>query len=207
MVSDKFIFAHNSPDAARIPLKIEEFAQFSGLSATNSRLLSLLSEEMIGMVKAILPDFSADITVENNRNKYDLILTVSAVITTKDRDKLLEASGGKNSAYGKGLLGKIGDMFVNWAITLNDNPLPLASYTDMELGSGMGMVNGYEEWSMRVYLDSIQNKTASTPETVDDGLERSIIVKLADDCKVSVKSGSVVMTVSKTFEETGFTQK
>jgi hypothetical protein len=206
MVSDKFKFADNSPDASRIPLNVEQFGGFSGLSPTNARLLSLLSEEMIGMVKAILPDFSAELYVENKLNRYEIVLAVSAVIKSKDRDNLLKASGGKNSAHTGGLLGKIGDMFVNWSISLNDNPDPVLSYSDMELGMGMGMVNGYEEWSMRTYLDSLQSKSAE-PDLVDDGLERSIIVKLADDCKVAVKSGSVVMTVTKTFEEQGFTQK
>jgi hypothetical protein len=203
MVSDKFKFANNSPDSSRIPLSVEKFAEFSGLSPTNSRLLSLLSEEMIGMIKSILPDFTAELYASNERNKYELVLAVSAVIKSKDRDSLLKASGGKNSAYGGGLLGKIGDLLVDWTISLNDNPTPVLAYPDMELGMGMGMVNGYEEWSMRMYLDSMQNKP-QTPDLVDDGLERSIIVKLADDCKVSVKSGSVIITVSKAFEETGF---
>jgi hypothetical protein len=65
------------------------------------------------------------------------------------------------------------------------------------------MANGYEEWSMRMYLDSLEE--TGEPEVKSDGLERSIIVNLADDCKMSVKSGSILMTVTKSFEEKGFT--
>jgi hypothetical protein len=200
MVSDKYKFSDNSPVASQIPLNIEQFGGFSGLSPANARLLSLLSEEMIGMLAAILPDFSAEIYVENKQKRYEIVLSVSAVIKSKDRDSLLKASGGKNSANKHGgLLGKIGAMVTDWAISLNDNPDPVLSYSDMELGMGMGMTNGYSEWSMRTYFDSLKSNPEPA-DTEDDGLERSIIEKLADDCKVSVKSGSVVMTVTKTFE-------
>jgi hypothetical protein len=205
MVSDRYKFTESSPESARVPLRIEEYGRFCGLSATNARILSLLSEEMIGMVKAILPDFSAELWAENNSNSFELTVSVDAVIKTKERDDFLKASGGKNSAYGGGLLGKIGDLFVNWAIELNDNPAPILSYSDMELSMGMGIVNGYQEWSMRTYLNSMEDQ--KKPEIPDDGLERSIIVNLADDCKMSVKAGSVVMIVSKSFEEKGFSIK
>jgi hypothetical protein len=206
MVSDKYAFSDKSADYARIPLRVEEYGRFCGLSATNARLLSLLSEEMIGMVKAILPEFDAKLWAQNERNKFEIIVSVDAVIKSKERDDFLKTTEGKNSAYGKGLLGKIGDMFGNWAINLNDNPAPIMTYADMDMGSGIAIVNGFEEWSMRVYLDNLheQEKKNTTP---DDGLERSIIVSLADDCKMSVKSGSVVMTVNKSFEEAGFVSK
>jgi hypothetical protein len=192
------MFSDNSEEFANIPLKIEEFGKFAGLAPDRARVLSLLSEEMIGMFRAILPDFSGDIWAQNNENKFDIIASVNAVIKTKERDNLLKATDGKNAALQSGLLGKIGAMVINWAIELNDNPVSPISYADMEMGMGMGMNNAFEEWSMRTYLDSALYKKDDADLT-DDGLERSIIVKLADDCKMSVKSGSVVMTVTKTF--------
>jgi hypothetical protein len=209
MISDKYKFTESGSQTAQIPVRFEEYGRFCGLSATNARILSLLSEEMIGMIRAILPDFSADIWAQNDKNQFEIIVSVAATIKTEDRANLLKASGGKNSAYGKGLLGKIGDMFASWAITINENPaVPVMAMNTAEMGLGMAMFNGYEEWSMKTYLDSVAadaDKRNSMPE--DDGLERSIIVSLADDCKMSVKSGSVVMTVTKAFEETGFTKK
>ncbi|MDR0974276.1 MAG: hypothetical protein LBL80_01135 [Ruminococcus sp.] len=204
MVSDKYSFSSRT-DSANIPRRFEEYGKFCGLSPTNARILSLLSEEMVGMVKAILPEFDAVIHAQNENNRFEIILSVDAIIKSKEYDELLKASDGKNSAFGKGLLGKIGDMFVTWAVNLNDNPAPMMSYTGMEMGSGISMVNGFEEWSMKMYLENLEE--GRKPEVPDDGLERSIIVNLADDCKMSVKSSSVVMTVVKSFEETGFTSK
>jgi hypothetical protein len=197
MVSDRFKFSDRSTNHGYIPHRIEEYGVFCKLSPSNARLLALLSEEMIGMVVALLPEFTAEIRAENDNNRFELIVDVDAIIKSKDRDNLLKASGGKNSAYGKGLLGKIGDMFVNWSINLNDNPAAIMSYTSMDMGSGMVMASGFEEWSMKTYLD--KTKSSEKKQQPDDGLERSIIVNLADDCKMSVKSGSVVMTVIKTF--------
>ncbi|MDR0943123.1 MAG: hypothetical protein LBM41_01165 [Ruminococcus sp.] len=197
MVSDKFKFSDRSADSGYIPLRMEEYGEFCKLSPQNARLLALLSEEMVGMVKSILPEFDAVIWAENFDKRFELTAQVDAIIKSKDRDNLLKTTGGKNSAYGKGLLGKIGDMIVNWSINLNDNPAAIMSYSGMDMGSGMAMVNGFEEWSMKAYLDSTRD--TKKPSQPDDGLERSIIVNLADDCKMSVKSGSVVMTVIKTF--------
>jgi hypothetical protein len=197
MVSDKYRFSNRSTDHVNLPLRMEAYGEFCKLSPPNARMLALLSEEMVGMIRAILPEFDALIWVENNDKRFELIMQVDAIIKSKDRDTLLKTTGGKNSAYGKGLLGKIGDLFVNWSINLNDNPAAIMSYSGMDMGSGMAMVNGFEEWSMKAYLDNTREaKRSSAP---DDGLERSIIVNLADDCKMSVKSGSVIMTVIKTF--------
>ncbi|MDR0986596.1 MAG: hypothetical protein LBL98_02720 [Ruminococcus sp.] len=198
MVSEKFMFSDNSEEYANIPLKIEEFAETTGLASDRARVLSLLSEEMIGMFRAILPDFSADIWAENKENSYEITASVNAVITTKDRDNLLKATDGKNAALKNGVLGKMGAMILNWAIELNDNPVAPISYADMEMGMGMGMNNAFDEWSMRTYLEATTYKKDDAVLT-DDGLERSIIVKLADDCKMSVKSGSVRMVVTKAF--------
>jgi hypothetical protein len=205
MVSDKYKFNEKSTEAGAIPLKLEEFGIFAGLSQTNARILSLLTEEMIGMARSIIPEFSAEIEAANEKNVFEIIMSLNALIKTKERDKLLKLSGGENSAAGKGLLGKIGETFINWAIEQNDNP-SVPMMTSPELGMGMGMVNGYEEWSMKTYLDSM-SKEDKSKNLHDDGLERSIIMNLADDCKMSVKSGSVLMKVTKEFENKGFNLK
>ncbi|MDR0946221.1 MAG: hypothetical protein LBM87_00540 [Ruminococcus sp.] len=199
MVSDKYKFNEKSADAGAIPLKMEEFGVFAGLSQANSRILSLLTEEMIGMARSIIPEFSAEIQSQNEKNCFEIIMSLNALIKSGERDKLLKVSGGENAAAGKGLLGKIGETFINWAIEQNDNP-SVPMMTSPELGMGMGIVNGYEEWSMKTYLDSM-SKDDKSENLHDDGLERSIIMNLADDCKMSVKSGSVVMTVTKEFNK------
>jgi hypothetical protein len=202
MVSDKFNFgSYNTAEAARIPLKVEKFAKFGGLSPTNSRLLSLLSEEVISMVGNILPKYDAVMVVKNEKNKYEIETEVSATVTAKEKDSLLALSNGKNAATGGGLLGKIGNMFLDWAIELNEHPeLTAAPYIGAEMSAGMMSGAGY--WSMRQYLETKQDKAAKNHE--EDGLERSIIVNIADDCQMGVRSGSVSIIVTKSFEEKGF---
>jgi hypothetical protein len=73
----------------------------------------------------------------------------------------------------------------------------------MSSDCGITGVGSYSYWSMKQYLSDVEQEE-ETPELENDGLERSIIVKLADDCKIAVKSGSVQMCITKKFEKTGF---
>jgi hypothetical protein len=73
-------------------------------------------------------------------------------------------------------------------------------YMGAEMGAGMMGSAGY--WSMRQYLDA--NKNTDKKSREDDGLEKSIIVNIADDCTMGVKSGSVNIVITKKFEEKGF---
>jgi hypothetical protein len=202
MVSDKFTFgSYNESEALRIPLKVEKFAKFGGLSPTNSRLLSLLSEEVISMVGNILPKYDGIMVIKNDKNKYSIETEVSATVTAKEKESLLSLSGGKNAATGGGLLGKIGNMFLDWAIELNEHPeLTAMPYMGAEMSAGMMSGAGY--WSMRQYLETKQDKASKNHE--EDGLERSIIVNIADDCQMGVRSGSVSIIITKSFEEKGF---
>jgi hypothetical protein len=202
MVSDKFTFSSaNESEISRIPLKVEKFAKFGGLSPTNSRLLSLLSEEVISMIGSILPRYDGEMIVKNERNKYSIETEVSASVTAKEKESLLALSNGKNAATGGGVLGKIGNMFLDWAIELNEHPeLTAMPYMGAEMSAGMMSGAGY--WSMRQYLDTKQEKASKSHK--EDGLERSIIVNIADDCQMGVRSGSVSIIITKSFEEKGF---
>jgi hypothetical protein len=204
MISDNFNFSSGSNDSVRIPLKVEKFGIFSGLSPTNARLLSLLSEEVISMIGGILPKFDAVLNVSNVKNRYEIQTSVDASVTAKEKDSLLKLSDGKNAATGGGLLGKIGNMFLDWAIEINEHPeITAMPYIGADMGAGMMGSAGY--WSMRQYLDSASAKNQKGHE--DDGLEKSIIVNIADDCTMSVKSGSVSIVIIKSFEEKGFDAK
>jgi hypothetical protein len=201
MISDKFTFSSASNDSARIPLKAEKFGVFTGLSATNARLLSLLTEEVISMVGGIIPKYDAVLYLENDKNKYEIHTEVDATVTSKEKDSLLKLSDGKNAATGGGLLGKIGNMFLDWAIELNEHPeISAMPYMGAEMGAGMMGSAGY--WSMRQYLET--NKKDQKKSREDDGLEKSIIVNIADDCTMGVKSGSVSIIITKSFEVKGF---
>jgi hypothetical protein len=201
MVSDAYKFSSDSKESIRIPLKVEKFAAASGLSGTNARILSLLSEEVISMIEGILPSFDAEMIVSNNKNKYEIKTAVDASVTAKEKDSLLALSNGKNTATGGGLLGKIGNMFLDWAIEVNEHPeITALPYMGAEMGAGMMNTAGY--WSMRQYLEA--NKKKNVPMREEDGLEKSIIVNIADDCQMGVKSGSVSIIITKSFEEKGF---
>jgi hypothetical protein len=206
MVSDKFSFSEQLATYSNIPLKVQDFGSYAGLSPTNSRILSLISEEVIGMLCAILPKFQAEIWVENKKNHFEINSSVSAAIKAKEKAAILEATGGENSAFRKGILGKIGNMLLDWSIELAENP-EMTSVPYMFADSGITGVGGYSYWSMKQYLDTVDTKKEEETGREDDGLERSIIVNLSDDCKIAVRSGSVQILITKQFEQTGFAAK
>ncbi|MDR0984551.1 MAG: hypothetical protein LBL93_06070 [Ruminococcus sp.] len=205
MVSDKFSFSEQLNTYSHIPLKVQDFSSYAGLSPTNSRILSLISEEVIGMLCAILPKFQAEIWVENKKNLFEIHSSVSAEIRAKEKAAILETTGGENSAFRKGILGKIGSMLLDWSIELAENP-EMTSVPYMFADSGSTGIGGYSYWSMKQYMDTVGTQEEKL-EREDDGLERSIIVNLSDDCKIAVRSGSVQILVTKQFEQTGFTSK
>jgi hypothetical protein len=203
MISDKYSFTRQLSTYSHIPLKVQDFGSYAGLSPTNARILSLLSEEIIGMLCAILPKFQAEIWFENKNNLFEIHATVSAEIKSKEKDAILAATGGENSAFRKGILGKIGSMLLDWSIELAENP-EMTTVPYMFADSGSTGIGGYSYWSMKQYMDSVGSREEEKLEREDDGLERSIIVNLSDDCKIAVRSGSVQILVTKQFEQTGF---
>ena len=174
--------------------QIEKFSAYKGLSEKDAMYLRLLTEEMMAMMRAITGNVNAEFWAEDQAGVYELHLRVSSLVDEKAREQLLSASSsGKNEAA-RGFMGKIRAFF--------EPASSVPMFTSGFAGGGPQMCGRYT-WSMEDYRDQLrqyreQHRDAN-PEAWDE-LEKSVVAKVADDVKVSIRGREVEMTILKSLE-------
>jgi hypothetical protein len=196
MVSDVWAISESGPALGEITANVEKVGLFCNLTEKNARLLCLLCEETISLVRGILPHFNGEVRVENNAKVFDIKVSIKARVTPEERDVLLDVVGGNNSAYGNGIFGKIASVLAERVFAANDLAYPPDFSLGMS-GAAYGVMPTDYVWAMSSFTPTYQEEKKSIQ---DDGLEKSIIVNLADDCQIGVKSHTVEITVTKNFE-------
>ena len=112
-------------------------------------------------------------------------------MTKEMREHLLSvASSGKNEAA-KGLIGKLQDMIIA-------RMLPSEASLNEQANDKTDVLDEADEWSMTQFRSDIENNAEGKEEW--DELEKSIIAKLADDVKISIRRYDVEIIVLKSFE-------
>lgn len=178
----------------------DAIAQYKGMSSTDAIHLRLLMEEMMGMVRAIAGDVSADFWVEETDGKYELHLSAKTMVTKEKREKLLSIStSGKNMAA-KGFMGKMGDLFAQMVEPVNEN-IPGYFIQGWEYG-GMSDPEFHlienDVWSFNRYKASLE-EDQDKKEEVWDELEKSIVANVADEIEIAIRAGAIEMIVYKKF--------
>jgi hypothetical protein len=200
MKSPAWTFTKTEAQALSMARRVENFSLSCGLASRDARLLCLLGEEIISLVSGILPDFSATLTVENQAAAYEINLLLDVRIKPEEKTALLDLVGGKNSAYGQGVFGKIAAALVDRAIVANNQGYALSPAVSVVSQyprlTGFGALQPEMVWMMSAYVSGPADKQH---EISDDGLEKSIIVNLADECKIGVRANAVEITVIKQF--------
>ena len=174
--------------------QIEKISAYKGLSEKDAMYLRLLTEEMMAMMRAITGNVNAEFWAEDQAGVYELHLRVSSLVDEKAREQLLSASSsGKNEAA-RGFMGKIRAFF--------EPACSVPMFTSGFAGGGPQMFGRYS-WSMEDYRYQLrqyreQHRDAN-PEAWDE-LEKSVVAKVADDVKVSIRGREVEMTILKSLE-------
>jgi len=177
----------------------EKVAVFKGLESKNALHLRLLTEEMMGMMRALTGEREADFWIEDDGGDFELHLRAETRMTGELRKKLLSAStSGKNDSA-KGVLGKLRDLFER-AIEPIDDGLPLFYTAGLEhSGADLGAltVEAAGMWSLNAYRASVEKDKA--PKEEWDELEKSVIANIADEVNIGIADNNVEMTVFKKF--------
>ena len=167
----------------------DRVAGYYSLPEKSAMYLRLLTEEMMGMVRAIAGEVTGEFWIESEDGKeFALHLKVWKKMDQKAREQLIAASTtGTNEAH-RGFMGKIRAFFE----PLDDMPLLL------EMGSGE--VRTDLTWSMKAYQEQLeedvrQNKSGA--KEAWDALERSVVAHVADEVKVRIDGYDVEMTAYK----------
>ncbi len=168
---------------------VERFGEYSKLDHMDTMKLRLLAEEMFSMTDRLLSKYDSEFWVENDKRHFELHLKEWASMDREQRDKLISVSSTQSNARNKGLFGKLSGMMENLIDNGADAPL-----VDPFYHMGMMQYEGYAEaWSMRAYEQALP---AAQRQEDWDGLEKSILLHIADDIVVGVR-GDVMEIIVK----------
>ena len=152
----------------------KKVADFQGLNEKDSLQLQLCTEELLSMARSITGEVNASYWVECEDKKFCLNMTTETVMDKEKRELLIEASSSRKNEAANTFLGTIRDAFEQAMLSDTDK-------TVYELPDDVAA------YIVGRYIDS--------PEW--DGYEQSILRRLVDDIKISIKGGVVTMTVIK----------
>ena len=180
MKSDKILIDNQGTGFAAAVEETRKVALFRGINHKNTVQLQLMTEEMLSLIRSVTGEVEATFWLETEGNSFDLCLTTKTVMDSEKRYMLLEsASSRKNEAAGS-FLGKLRDAFQEaMAAEVSE-----AEYQYREVPDEA--------------INDIYNRCVDDPEW--DRYEQSILLRLADNVKISIKGKLVKMTVSKQFE-------
>lgn len=169
-------------------------AEYNGLDRQQTLHLSLLCEELDGMLAWVAGEFGGSfwIDFEDGVCKINASIEISH-LTTERKEQLIAVSKNKKNASASGVIGKIRsvleDMLLNSAAaySVGDGGVQVMSVQYLD-------VSAYQRcWSLRQY------KSADTQETYDE-LESSVIAAVADDVIVGIKGSCASVVIIKNFK-------
>lgn len=186
--------------------EFEAFAKENGCTDKQAMTIRLLSEETMSMLNNVIRFFGGQMWIEKttiaDKDEYDINVKLRGAVGYTAKEELLSVVDGKNAAN-VGILGKISG-FLTDILTYEDdlsdenlaNLYPMMAY-------GMGGITGdvyLNTWSLVEYQKRLSQKEK---ESEWYGLEKSIIINMADDVVIGVKGKEVTMSVKKTFPGSG----
>jgi len=200
MTATDKLFIDNSDDKLFEAIDlVDNFVSGKNVDHKKAIHLRLLTEETIGMVRAMTGDFEANFWMEEDNGEYSLKLNLKTEMDKEKKSELLSLStSGENTAV-KGFMGKIREVIENSLLDF-DYTLKLQNQYENRIGysyMGAGMVGSAPAempvvWSLNSYKDSLGE---SGNQEAWDELERSIVASLAKDVIVGVKNNIVNLTI------------
>ncbi len=198
MKTDVILVSSKGSQIEKALNQVDKVIAYKDLTGKNALHLRLLTEEMMGLMRSITGEAEGQFWIEDENDIYALHLLVATRMNSAKRDQLLSAaSSGKNESA-KGLMGRLRDFFDRGAdedIAGFTSPLFLNSTFEHSTTPTLDW-----EWSMVEYEDAlsarIRKDEASAREAWDE-LEKSVVARVADDVKVSIKGRNVEMTIIK----------
>ena len=160
-------------DAVR---EVGKTAQYRGLSHKEELRLRLCAEELLSLARSVTGEMEASFWLESEGRNFDLHLTTCTVMDKEKRNRLIAATSSRRNEAANTFLGKLRDLFEEAMVSdadSSENAIPDEVFKDL-------MIHPAEEQEW-------------------DGYEGSVLRKVADQVKISIRGGTVDMTVSKSF--------
>ena len=173
----------------------EKVSAYKGLSPKSALHLRLLTEEMMGMMRSITGEASGEFWIEDQDGVYQLHLRVETRMNMEKRESLLSASTTGKNESAKGLMGKLRDFFDRGADDEAFSPLMMAGMYDDPMASSMDWA-----WAMSRYEEAVSARMKQEDEQAAeawDELEKSVVARVADEVKVSIRGNNAEMIIIK----------
>ena len=178
--------------------QVEKVSAYKELGHKQALHLRLLAEEMMGMMRSITGEKEGEFWSEDEDGVYRLHLKVTTPRDSDKREKLLSVSSTGKNESARGLMGRLRDFFDQ---SMDSD---VASVTSPLLAPDMfeqtGMTSLEREWSLIRYVGALSDKVKEDDPAAKeawDELEKSVVARVADDVKVSIKGRTVEMTIIK----------
>lgn len=195
MVTDKFELKDLSQDIPAALGEIERAAEFCKLSPEQVNVMRLLGEEMMSMTREILKGCSAELWMENQKNRFEIHLSAKAMVDADAKKTFIDLSSARKNTLPRGLKAKIAMLFENFLFSDNQAALIMPSMQYGFAGELPGTTAG-AVWSMRNFN---RNAPAEERDAALEGAEKSILERFADDILVTVRLSEVELVCVKEF--------
>ena len=174
MKSDVIAITNHGDGFEQALEETRKVSAYKGLGQKDSLHMTLFTEEMLSMARIVSGDMTAYFWIETEGNTFDLHMTTNTTLDKTKRAQLLDAATSRQNEAANSFLGKIRDAFEQ----------------------AMASETSYNDVPYDV-LPDIVGRDIADPEW--DEFECSILRKLADNVKVSIRGNVVDMTVRKSF--------
>ena len=207
MKSDVFMLNSDAGRMAAARYATEEFARALGLDKRDALRLDLLTEETLGMVKALVEDYYGQLWFEDQGKRCEIHLQATADMNADRREELLSVSSTGRNAAAKGFMAMLKDVLSgamhSFGRTMNDYGREVARYgivNPADVG-GFAVDAMVPIWSLQTYRTGLETQRLDNAEAdaAWDELEKSIVGKLADDVVVGVKGDRIEIVITKDF--------
>ena len=205
MVSEKFMINSDAGRIAAATYVGEAFARDNRLGRRDTLRLQLLTEETLGMIRAMLNEFYGQLWFEGDENRFEIHVEATASMNEDKKHDLMSVSrSGKNVAV-KGFMNKLGELISN---TLYDFGRVVDAYGTETMRYGIVSPPGIETpmvynvmpvWSLKTYRENLKTDLNESDQAGQawDEMEKSIVANLADDVIVGVKGDCIELVIVK----------
>ena len=207
MKSEIFMLNSDAGRMAAARYATEEFTRALGLEKRDALRLDLLTEETLGLVKALVDVFYGQLWFDAEGKRCEIHLEATADMNADRREELLSVSSTGRNAAAKGFMAMLRDVVSgamhSFGRSMDDYGREVTKYgmvNPADIG-GFAVDAMVPIWTLQTYREGLeeQRDVDDAAGAAWDELEKSIVGKLADDVVVGIKGDRIELVIVKDF--------
>ncbi len=190
-------------DGAEVELAlgvVDSFIRSLGITGRDAMHLRLISEEAIGMIRAVAGDYDAVFRISGDDKECVVNLTSKVRMDPQKRKEFLSVSTSGRNESARGIVGKIRELIeIGMENYENVCGLSIPSGSKPVSYGMMGMEKSVLEWSLDRYRRSVSVSIDESEayQQAWDELEKSVIANIADNVLVGIMNDMLEISIYK----------